>query len=69
MLRDLGAPGINGPLDGLALEVWHVVVERLAEIAVVVALVDQELGLKEESKRADGRSVLTKPGQGELLLL
>jgi hypothetical protein len=38
VLRDLGAAGINGSLDGLALEVWYIVVERLAKIAVVVAL-------------------------------
>jgi hypothetical protein len=69
VLRDFGATGVNGPFDGLALEVWHDVVERLADIAVVVALVDQELGLKKRSERAGCKSETTTPGRGELLLL
>lgn len=46
MLHDLGGAGVDGPLNGLALDVRHVVVEGLAQVAVVVALVDQELGLQ-----------------------
>ena len=43
MFLDLGAAGVDGALDGLALDVRHVVVESQAQVAVVVALVDQEL--------------------------